>query len=47
MQAISREKNNFKSSILNHTCICALKPSYSFIRVKNLTLTTLKHFHTF
>jgi hypothetical protein len=24
-----KSKNNFKSSILNHTRICALKPSYS------------------
>jgi hypothetical protein len=28
-----KSKNNFKSSILNHTRICALKPSYSCIIV--------------
>jgi hypothetical protein len=28
-----KSKNNFKSSILNHTRICALKPSYSYVRV--------------
>jgi hypothetical protein len=36
-----KRKNNFKSLIINHTRICALKPLYSFTRVKNLTLTTL------
>jgi hypothetical protein len=28
-----KSKNNFKSSILNHTRIYALKPSYSYVRV--------------
>jgi hypothetical protein len=39
----SKSKTTSKSSILDHTLICTIKPSYPSTRVFNLILTTLKH----
>jgi len=43
----SKSKNISKSSILNHTLICAIKPSYCITWVFNLIPTTFKHFKSY
>jgi hypothetical protein len=39
----SKSKNTLKSSIIDYTLICVIKPSYSSIKIFDLIHTTLKH----